>query len=67
MSGITRKIALEDTEQFDAGDFSGQLYVPNDAEAGFNALLVTSPGSSHPRLYMSRMHERQATGGCSYG
>lgn len=51
MDIITGKISLNNTQFFDAGGFSGQVYVPNDANAGFNALLVTVNGR-HPKKKM---------------
>lgn len=51
MNDITKKIALQDTQYFDAGGFSGQVYVPQEAKAGFNALLVTVNGR-HPKKEM---------------
>lgn len=51
MQELTKKIALEETDTFDAGGFSGQVYVPNDLKAGFTALLITVNGR-HPKKRM---------------
>lgn len=51
MKDITGKISLSETSAFDAGGFSGQVYVENEDGAGFNALLVTVNGR-HPKKKM---------------
>jgi len=51
MHDITRKTALNETQAFDAGGFSGQIYVGNEENVGFNALLVTVNGR-HPKKKM---------------
>lgn len=51
MKDVTGKISLKDTEFFDAGGFSGQVYVGSETQAGFNALLVTVK-ERHPRKRM---------------
>lgn len=47
MNDMTGKISLKDTESFDAGGFSGQVYIPDELNVGYNALLVTVSGR-HP-------------------
>ena len=47
----TGKITLSETHAFDKGGFSGQVFVQNDDNAGFNALLVTVNGR-HPKKRM---------------
>lgn len=51
MNDITQKITLDETQAFDAGGFSGQVYVKNEENVGFNALLVTVNGR-HPKKKM---------------
>ncbi len=51
MKDITKKITLDETDKFDASGFSGQVYISNDENAGFNALLVTVNGR-HPKKRM---------------
>lgn len=51
MNDMTRKISLKDTDSFDAGGFSGQIYIPDESKAGYNALLVTVSGR-HPKKQM---------------
>jgi mannose-6-phosphate isomerase-like protein (cupin superfamily) len=44
-------IHFDDTDGFDRGDFQGQVYIPKEAELGFNALAVFVSGR-HPRKRM---------------
>lgn len=50
-SSEPQKIPLSDTQNFDREGFSGQVYIPPQANAGFNALMVDVHGS-HPRKRM---------------
>lgn len=51
MKDTTGKISLNETSNFKAGGFSGQIYVQNESRAGFNALLITVDGR-HPKKRM---------------
>ena len=51
MQDLAKKITLEETDTFDAGGFSGQVYIPKELKAGFNALLITVTGH-HPKKRM---------------
>ena len=51
MKDMTGKITIDDTVGFDADGFSGQIYVDNKENAGFNVLLITVNGR-HPKKRM---------------
>jgi mannose-6-phosphate isomerase-like protein (cupin superfamily) len=51
MNDITGKISLEDTKNFNAGGFSGQVYIPDGSNVGYNTLLITVKGR-HPKKRM---------------